>query len=184
MSAVIVPIVEGHGDVEAIGVLIRRIDQMVSVKRPLRLSRSKMTRDSGEVERYVAIARSSVRESASSAIVLMLDQDEDCAAELGPKLLESLQSSSGSVRCFVAIAVREFESWIVGGIESLGVDDPEQAGKPKARLHKFNGGKYQESVDQAKLTSRIDVARLEVRSPSFRRFARFIREFGSSASVF
>jgi hypothetical protein len=80
----------------------------------------------------------------------------------------------GPIRCFVSIVNREYESWIVGGHPAFNELHPDDAANPKGRIKDFNGGRYKETADQARFTSRIDVKRLAERSPSFQRLHEFI----------
>lgn len=168
MSFSIVPIVEGHGDVSAIPTLLNLIVPAARVLRAVRLPRGKFAKE-GELERMVAIAQSGFDAADRGLILVVLDADEDCAANLGPNLFERLKPVSAPHRCYVAIAVHEFESWICGGHPDIDRTDPEAAGRPKDQIRAINGGRYSESVDQKKFTARIDVKRLLNRSPSFKR---------------
>lgn len=171
-------IVEGHGEVEAVPHLIRKIDPDSVVLRPVRIRRSFLN-DQNLVEKYTQIAKYVDGEREPSHILLIADADGECPAELGQRLLGWMSGSVPGMRCSVAIVVDEFESWIVGGIAELGVSNPEDAGSPKDRLRQVNHGRYKETVDQVRLTDRIDIDRLIGNSPSFARFVRIVRGLGS-----
>lgn len=168
MSFTIASIVEGHGDEPSLPVLLRRLVPTARVARPVRFPKTKLLAAEG-LTRAVAIARANIRKGEAGMILVVIDADEDCAAELGPGLLQRVKASAYDVECFVALAVHEFESWIVGGHPELDVEDPESAGKPKDRIAQVNGGRYKETVDQPRFTAAIDPERLRARSPSFRR---------------
>jgi hypothetical protein len=168
VSFTVAPIVEGHGDVAAIPLLIRGLAPAVQVARPVRFPKTRLV-IATELARAVSIARANIRDAAAGLVLLVLDADEDCAAALGPELLKTMRAASGGVDCFVAIAVREFESWIVGGHPDIDVAEPEVAGKPKDRIARVNDGLYKETADQPRFTSAIDPARLRARCRSFRR---------------
>lgn len=169
MSLVIAPIVEGHGDFEAVPVLLRRLlPPEVRIARPVRCPRSKFSA-SLEFLRYVRIARANIQPAERGTILILIDADEDCPAQLGPQLLVAAQSAAVDARVLVSLAKREFECWLVGGLDSASVEDPESVGKPKHRLAELNGGRYKETADQAKFTARINIERLSQRSQSFRR---------------
>lgn len=174
MSVAVAPIVEGHGDVDAVGVLLRYMLPGCRVATPVRLPKSKMQIES-ELQKMAAIARSNIRTGEEGLLLLILDADSDCPAELGPKLLRTLTGRFSDVKCYVAVVKREFESWIAGGV--LGVADPEQAGDPKGLVKTANNGVYRESVDQARFASRIDHDLLKQRSASFRRFSEYLSRF-------
>lgn len=168
MIGYVAPIVEGDGDVQAVPKLLGAISQDLVTLRPVRFPKTKLL-VAGGLERAAKIARANIRLPGESLVLVLIDADEDCAATLGPELLRRVRTSAHDVECFVAIAVREYESWIVGGLTELNITSPETAGKPKDRLREINGGRYSETVDQQVFTSRIDVHELARRSPSFRR---------------
>jgi len=173
----VAPIVEGHGDVAALRVLLGKIAPAIRVARPVRFPKSKLVKVETELVRAVRIAGANIRPGETGLILLLIDGDEDCPAKLAPELLASMNKGARDIHCLVVFAVREFESWIVGGHPDLDIADPEHAGKAKGRIEKINGGLYQQSVDQARLASRIEVDRLRPHSPSFRRFAERIENF-------
>ena len=89
MSRIVVPIVEGHAEVESAGVLLRRLMEAqgrydVDVAKPVRVGRYKVVRP-GELERAIELARR--KSEGCDAIVVLLDADDDCPGRLGPDLL-------------------------------------------------------------------------------------------------
>jgi predicted nuclease with TOPRIM domain len=85
-SPVLVPIVEGHSEVESIPVLLRRLLSEksrydIKIARPLRVGRYKVVR-AGEFERAIELARR--RPEGCDAILLLLDADDDCPKDLAP----------------------------------------------------------------------------------------------------
>ncbi|MBK9129079.1 MAG: hypothetical protein IPM13_14950 [Phycisphaerales bacterium] len=165
MSVEVAPIVEGHGDVEAVPVLLRLIEPRVDVKRPVRFPRARLLEEQ-ELIRAGRIAASNI--TGAGAVLLVIDADEDCAADLGSRLETILTRALQGVTCRVALAVREFEAWIVGGDAGYNVDNPDEVGRLKGRIAARHG-RYKETADQARFTARIDVARLQASSRSFRR---------------
>lgn len=187
MMKVVAAIVEGHGDVESLPTLLRLFAPSLRIPTPVRVPKSKMLNadtgpaNSDEIGKYSRIALANIRRDEKALLLLLLDADSDCPATVGPSLLEAMRHTAGhACECYAAFAVREFESWIVGGHPDIDVQSPESAGSPKNRLADINGGKYKESVDQPKFTSKINVQRLQERSPSFRRLFDRIREFEQS----
>jgi hypothetical protein len=87
-------VVEGHGEVESIPVLIRRIAHEfdpalpVVIPRPVRVTKSKLLK-SGELERATALA--ALNAGRGGGLLIVLDSDEDCPAQLGPELLERVR---------------------------------------------------------------------------------------------
>ena len=182
MSYTIAPIVEGHGDVAAVPCLIRMLRPDLRIATPVRFPKTKLVIPS-ELRRAVAIALANIPSGKLGLVLVLIDADEDCPATMGPRLLRELQTEIGgrAPHGFVALAKREYESWLVGGDPAMNEATPETAGDPKGRLKAANGGRYSETADQARLSYNIDPARLEQSSPSFARFARRIAEIPAPA---
>ena len=93
----VVPIVEGHGEVEAVRILLQRIwteivhGDYVDVLSPIRHPKSKLTQEQG-LDRAVKLASAKLSQQRPkgipSLILVLLDADNDCPAELGPLLRE------------------------------------------------------------------------------------------------
>jgi hypothetical protein len=83
--------------------------------------------------------------------------------------------------CRVALAVREFEAWIIGGDPAYGIDDADRAGQLKERISQ-RMGIYKETVDQPKLIAAANLSSLQQRSRSFRRLTKIVREFTAAAN--
>ena len=82
---VIQPIVEGHGDVAAFPVLLRRLVEEarawnVGIGRPIRRRRDQLVRET-EVMRAVKLA---LLQPDCGAVLILFDGNSDCPAKLGP----------------------------------------------------------------------------------------------------
>ncbi len=167
----IVPIVEGHGDVDALPLLIRGYFPTIRVLNPLRVSRNRFVNSSDEQGRFLELARKSLGEFGS--VLVLLDADSDCPAKLAPELKRNLESRS-SLGCHVVLAKCEFETWFLAAADCLGL------GAAPADLEEIRGakeevkrrlGRYSETIDQAKLTGKLvkncDPSILRRRSASF-----------------
>ena len=115
-------IVEGHGETTAVPLLIRRIleeqrpELPVQIPTPLRLSRGKLTKPA-ELSRAVELM---ARKAGSGApILIFIDADDDCPAQLGPQLLAVARSSRSDREIGVIVAQREFEAWYLASARSL-----------------------------------------------------------------
>jgi len=99
VNPVVACIVEGHGEREAVPLLVRRIAESlptpVYVDAPpaIRIPRTKLVRV-GELERAVTLAGMRIAETQPGAggVLVLIDADDDCAARLGPELLERARS--------------------------------------------------------------------------------------------
>lgn len=193
MKRAIVPIVEGHSEVVSVPLLLRRLLQRrgvydLEVARPFRVKRDRVVR-SGELEKALAFASGS--RPHASALLLVLDADDDCPADLGARLAERCRQAS-PLPTLVVVANREFEGWFLGAKESLrGVrgirsdaaapENPESIRGAKERLSKNmeRGRRYLEVDDQPALTERLDLELARARCPSF---ARFVDRLGELVS--
>lgn len=140
----------------------------------------------GQLERAVELAAR--RTSREDAILVILDADDDCPAELGPELLERARRARSDRRIYVVIAKSEFESWFIAAARSIAghrgleleldiPDDPEAIGDAKGWLSRSSapGKSYRETLDQPALSQvlSLDEAR---RSPSFDKLWRSLEE--------
>jgi len=185
----IVPIVEGHSEVESIPILLRRIlsddglhQLTASIARPFRVKRYRIVKE-GELEKEIKKAR--YLRPGCKCILVILDSEEDCPAELGPRLLKRAEAAHSDLHICIVLANREFEAWFLGSMESLrgscGIridatfeKDPEGPRDAKGRLSELMTGqrRYSEVVDQPRLISVVDLQACHNRCPSFRKFAR------------
>jgi len=176
-------IVEGHGETEAVPILLRR---MLAVLRPelsleistsLRIGRQRLVKD-GEVERAVEFAAR--RMKPPRAILILIDADDDCPAQVAPALLARAVHARGDVPIAVVLAKREFEAWFLAALESLRgrrgllpghtpVTDPEEVRDAKGFLTRNMAGTraYSPVVDQPALAALFDLDLARKRSGSF-----------------
>ena len=185
MSRVIVPIVEGYAEVASVPILLRQILKReaaysVQVAKPFRVKRNRIVKE-GELERTIQQALRS-RLNAGGILVLM-DADDDCPAQLGPKLLARCRAVT-PLPVAVVLAMREFEGWFLGAKESLrgirGIrldatapQNPESIRGAKERLTKnMQGQRYMGVDDQPALAAQMDLELAKDRCPSFEKFLR------------
>ena len=118
----IAAIVEGHGEVEAVPILLRRIARSVSpnivvdIPRPIRVGRYKIVRV-GEVERAVELAAR--RAGMNGGILIVLDAEDDCPAEMGPKILARAETARPDRSVKVVFAKAEYEAWFLAAAGSI-----------------------------------------------------------------
>lgn len=176
------PIVEGHGEVQALPVLLRRLlHEMemwdVGVGQPIRRQRDELVTQAS-LERAVAVAR---RRDDCGSVLILIDGDDDCPAHLGPRLCE--WAAATVVPCEVVLAHREYEAWFLAAIESLrglrGIredaqpsSDPEtpRGAKEKIEDRMEDRRSYSETKDQPALSARFSLSDAYRRSRSFRKF--------------
>lgn len=184
-------IVEGDGEARAAPILVNRwlarrgfarffeaMDPAINTKGKSKLvcplDRQRML----GVERFVEAA---LRADHLAAIVVMLDADDDCPAELGPALLGRAQRVDTSVPLSVVVAKRMYENWILADFASLRArsvlpgaafyadrGDPESDSSPKRSLKLIRGEPYKETTHQALLTAALSLrSGMRRRAPSF-----------------
>lgn len=200
-------IVEGHGEVDAVPILLERIwyelllqNSPLQWLRPIRQPRDRLVRNKDEaLTRAIELAAAKLRQAVagqaatSELILLILDADEDPPCILGPRLQNAAGAARPDQNITCVLAQVEFESWFVAAAESLGElldldraylppDNQERTDLGKAWIQRhFRGPKYSESVDQARLTARLDLATCRAHSPSFDKLCREIARFASDA---
>lgn len=191
------PIVEGHGEVAAVPVLLRRLrdvfgDYSVDVNSPIRRKRGEIVQESA-LRKSIQLARI---QPDCGAILVLFDSDDDCPKELGPTLQSWASDEASPIPCAVVMAHREYEAWFLAAIESLrgirGVRpdaeshaNPEQprGAKGQFEVRLEEGMSYSETADQAALTHALDLGRVFGTSRSFRKlvstFGRIMADMGA-----
>lgn len=167
-------IVEGHGEVQAVPLLLHRISAEVapeialSVARPIRVPRDRIVQR-GELERYLDVA---VRMGGpDAAILVLLDANGACPARLGPALLKRAREARPDKHVQFALAKCEYEAWFLAASESVVSGSPAAPADAEAirgakewiRKHQA----YRPTVDQAPMTARFDIAEARRNAPSF-----------------
>ena len=168
----IVPIVEGHGEVDAVPILLRRIAAAVrpaaavDVLSPMRINRSKIVKPQ-ELERAVELAAR--RTGADGRILILLDADDDCPARLAPELLQRARAARTDRAIRVVLAKTEYEAWFlaaagsIAGQQDIAADaapaDPEAVRGAKEWLARRMppGQPYRPTQHQAELTKLFDL---------------------------
>jgi len=179
------PIVEGHGEVKAVPVLLRRLlaEAQVydfQVGNPIRRKRSQFVQEE-PLRQSVRIAR---LQKDCRAILILFDSDDDCPKELASQIEEWATEEAGEIPCCVVMAHREYEAWFLASIASLRGErgirrdaeshpEPERPRNAKHQLESrmHSGLSYSETADQAAFTARLDFAVAYSRCRSFRKMA-------------
>lgn len=175
---VIAVIVEGHGEVDAIPGLLRRIAAeagfTVQVRKPHRMTSSEMHTDRlGAVARIQSVAT----RGTGGFLVVLFDLDDHTLDDVERAAGERL----GEFEHVVGVAVREYEAWLLAGVDtvsgsSLVKDDiaahpnPESPRNAKKALSSYLTVQYKETVHQSALTAQIDLQVVAQRAPSFAEF--------------
>ena len=191
MTVTVAAVVEGHGEVQAVPVLLRRVagrvraGTTVEVPPPIRIPKSKLIK-AGELERAVDLAAR--KAGVSGGVLVLIDADDDCPAILGPELASRARAARSDLPVSVVLAKREYEAWFLAAATSLrghrglprdllAPADPEAIRGAKEWLGAKmpHGRRYAETLDQPALTDVFDF--VEARSADS--FDKCIREIES-----
>jgi hypothetical protein len=182
-------IVTGHGEKEAVPILIRRIateinpSLVVDIPEILRESESSL-RQAGGLERHVERAAQRLDGPGGVLVLLDCDWENGCPARDGPALLARAQQTRPDKLIAVVLAKQEYEAWFLAAAESLAgkrglpvdltaPDDPEtiRGAKEWLRSRMPANRAYSETIDQPKLTAALDLE-MARRADSFDKFYR------------
>ncbi|MBI4902186.1 MAG: DUF4276 family protein [Acidobacteria bacterium] len=194
-------IVEGHGEISAVPVLLRRMAAAIGshielqIPHPVRFPRSKLPIP-GELEKAVELATAKV--APSGGLLILMDADDDCPATMAPDLLARALATRSDLPIAVVLPRREFESWFLAAAESLRgrfklpqdvkvPSDPEAIRGAKEWLKdRLANGNYSPAVDQPALAAIFDLQQARV-APSFdklwREMERLLAVLGGSQTA-
>ena len=197
--SVLVSIVEGDGEVEALPVLLRKLFFArgrwdVKIGRPKNAHGCGNLTKPGGLEKFVELA---FREPGCSAVLVLMDADtdEDCPVKLAQEFATRLKAYGIRHPIGIVFARREYEAWFLASLESIVKNgysgllanlvyegDVEEIKDVKGWLsRKFPGTRiYKETEDQASMTNRIDLNTAYSRSRSFRRLSHAVDELLSA----
>ncbi|PPF11749.1 hypothetical protein C5C04_11725 [Rathayibacter rathayi] len=165
-------VVEGAGDKGALPILLRsylhtRAEYRDIFGKPVPAhGRDKALKATG-LEGYVATAAA---RPGCRAVLVVLDGEGDCVAHLGPSLLARTVDVGKPV--VVALADRDFESWLYASAETLELDLVFDSGKSGQGAIKdaLKPRKYVKPTWQPRLTARMDFELARTRNHSLERF--------------
>lgn len=194
--SVIFPIVEGHGEVEAVPILLRRVLHEicsrydVEISQPYRLPRGRIvSADTSFLVKSVELgARKIAQANGRGLVMVLLDADKECPARLAPDLLSRI--ARPDIPTAVVIAKQEYEAWFLASVISLRENRnvrstampqtrPEDIEDPKKYLARHvlkEEHSYRETVDQPALTAGLDLPSTRSASPSFDKLCRDIEK--------
>lgn len=182
---VIASIVEGDGEVTALPILLRRVgvwqspEKGFNVLPPIRVRRDRFLNREKEFQRMLLLAAAKC--GASGWILVLLDADDDCPAELGAQVLKRARGVVPHRRVSVVLANREYEAWFLASAESLHghrgfvFDFPQHFDAERPRdakkwlSERMASGTYRETTDQAAFSAQMDLQQAMNSSRSFRK---------------
>ncbi len=189
-------IVEGHGKVEALPALIRRIADAVGyaghlqINSPIPVKSRSFINDHDYFRKYVAPAAEKAA-ARNGSVLILLDCEDYCPAILGPTLLGRAQTVRENVDMFVALAYREFETWFVSATPSLrgwrGLPQSLEAPRDAEKIRNAKGwlgvrmdGPYDPLIHQLEFTRAFDL-KLACANQSFDRLYQWTKNFLESS---
>lgn len=181
-------IVEGHGEVEAVPALLRRLilrfcpDGFPITPMGIRQPRCSIVK-TGELERWVEVAARAVR--LQGGILVLLDADDDLPCELAPALLDRARTAARNCPVSVVLAKREYEAWFIASASAIAgqmglptvappMKNCEQVRGTKEWLTRWRAGAdiYSPTLHQTNFTRLIDIDLARQNSPSFDKLCR------------
>jgi hypothetical protein len=189
----VAPIVEGHGEVASVRILLDRVwrellaGEFIDVLSPIRQPRGRLVLKEN-LHKAVRLALNKLSNplvpDVPALMLLLIDADEDCPAELGPRLLRDAREVCAGANVACVLANLEYETWFVAAAESLKKyldltrdlalpESPEESGQKKSWVEqRFRGTKHSETQDQPAMTDAMDLALCRRRAPSFDKLCR------------
>lgn len=168
-------IVEGHGEVDAVPILVNRIaadinpSLNVRVNPVLRVSASRLMQPK-ELERHIELAARKLGGQGAILVLVDCDWDGGCPAQAGPELLARAQEARSDMIISVVLAKKEYEAWFIAAANSLRGErglaadlvspaSPEDIRGAKEWLsrHMPHGQPYSETIHQPALTAIFDL---------------------------
>lgn len=170
----ITSIVEGHGEVPAVRVLINRIvnaigpEDYVKVATPTLLHRGLMTNGpDADIAQRLNLAAAEIGDGPG-IVLIVLDADDDAACQIGPMILARAARLRGDLTTIVCIFEREFEVIYLASIvelrgkcgvpnDALAPANPENIRDAKGTLGRIRGTPYSPTIDQPRFSAAFDL---------------------------
>jgi hypothetical protein len=201
MTLYIVPIVEGQTEAGCVERLLQRVwtellagPVRLQVLAPSRGQRDALIRPTGTSlaekieEAHMKLSRRLRYDPSGRGLLLLLvDAEADCPAELGPRLLQTARRARSDADIACVLAKRMFENWIVAGASTLGgvnglpdplqpPDNPEdrsgEAWLEQQLRSQERTRHYKKTADAAVFVGRMSLDQCRARSPSFDKLCR------------
>jgi hypothetical protein len=186
-------IVEGDGEVDAAPELMRRLlyeqfQRFEFVLKPINAHGCGNIDTPGGLERFLELTR---RAPNCSGVIVLRDAEREhqaCPPGLAGALAQRAANLQLPFPVVIVCATCEYESWFISSLHSIKEGylkenavyegDPEQECGAKGWLtrHMPEGRVYKETLDQVRMTTRLDIPHTIAHSRSFRRMAHAVEE--------
>lgn len=172
-------IVEGHGDVDAFPILIRRMcaelfGEAVVVEVPYRLPKGRITRPvdlQGVLELGALRLKERAEEGDKLLMIVSRDADDECPVAVAKTINDIAAQTMAKDICHSVIPNEEFEAWLLAGAAPLAqhpdcvgqayvTDNADSIKNPKGVFERQvlrEERTYSETVDQPKFTAQIEL---------------------------
>ncbi|WP_281193168.1 DUF4276 family protein [Hydrogenophaga palleronii] len=176
---------EGHGEVAAVPVLLRRLGEWIApykyldIGNPIRVSRDKFLNSAVEFSRIVQLA--AAQALPNGWVIVILDADDDCPVQLQNSISSRINNLGIPINPSVIIPNREFESWFIASAEKLHgcrgfsldpdmtLSDPDSPRNAKGWIGKQMAGGYHEVTDQPAFCAQLSLETSFEKSRSFQK---------------
>lgn len=197
----IVAIVEGVGDKNAVPSLVRKILQEQLDRYDIGTGKSKVANGRenlvGKFEKFVEYAMG----ENPSAILVLVDADEDCPVELARDFVRRAAAMNAQVPIAIVCAKSEYEAWFICSLsDSAGDGIRRNLGLPSSVVCPENAEsirdakgwltnrmprnrRYSPRTDQDDLTHHIAIKLVREKSRSFRRLCDAVRELADAVDA-
>lgn len=184
----IASIVEGHGEVGALPVLLRRLNEWLpghcyaQALTPIRVHRDRFLNRDDEFRKQLLLAAAKCGEKGW--ILVILDADDDCPVTLSADIYQRAKKYVPHRRLSVVLAKREYEAWFLAAARSLDGcrgfrcpdDTPVDAEMPRDAKgwlrQNIESETYSEVLDQPAFTAQFDLQQAFDNSRSFRKLCK------------
>lgn len=200
---VVQPVVEGHGEIEAVEILLGRLLGALgiwgAVRTPRRLPKDQMVADEDELKGMLNQVR---YDTAISLVLFLYDADDNCARDHVPQMRQWIVEAQMNFPCCVVMIRREFEAWFLAALpslqgqaledgESIAEDarytlDPEAKRDAKSAVGQFilPKRKYTETFHQWQLARHFDLGMAYQNAPTFCRLVDCLVEAATGQGQF
>jgi hypothetical protein len=183
-------IVEGHGEVSAAPVLMRRLLWDCAQAYGLDIGSPVIRRTQSQLQRDVDVqsaVRLALAQPDCAAVLVLFDGEDHCPVELAAQVRAWACAVAGQVPCEVVIAYREYETWLLAAVDSLrgqcriaanaqAPANPELKRDAKGELEAFMppGASYSPTIHQPRLSAVFDMSLAHQRNRSFRKLTKAV----------
>lgn len=191
----LLPIVEGHGEIKAVPLLIRRILEAQEIFEVQILSPRRYGEYPSVAKNFDNCFQAAIKENAPILWIMDFDsKNYECPVQEASNLLSRAAKLRPGWPLKIAFLVKEYETlFLIDEAASRAVfpdissnivfpEAPEDIRDAKGWIsqHRPSGMAYKETVHQEKITARLDLELLRARSPDFAHLERAIVELAQA----